>query len=798
MTEIGRYLFEQPSCIKGQLSQMGLMRRLSLVLCALLALGSVGHAASVVSGFPQASQPLGNIPDAVLLDQGTGCPGNVPPCTTSQSPSLRVGQPFQSTVAPGTPFKYQLWWDTTVSGTPVLKIYDGSTWNLTGTLDTTAHTWLPSFPSETANTAFLGPATGAAAAPAFRALVGADLPNPAATSLGGVQSITHVPHFFLDSISTLGVPHASQPVCADLSNSGNGCPNTAIAPNRFLGGPSLGAAAAPTFRAITRSDVPTLAGVLDGLSYGIRADGITSDDVAIQTAFAACAAAGKTLMLPQGQILIDGSAVTTAIIKNCHIIGHGVPTGDSPNRGTTFLLTSTVVKPFIIGSNWSMEGVSFYWPNQTSGTTVYPPLFSDDTLSGADDVTLRQTTIINAYDGFKQTVPLGWSRWNISDSYFYAVHDTFSIANTPDSWRMTNVEFAPGPWINILGLSPAVQAAINAAAQVNSMFHVTGNGTTGFTLFTRNFIGFAYRYGFNIDVGGALTNGDIVMSMDGTGTFVDSSSGGITSGTTFSGAGNNSFRVVYVAGAPTFTGNDPAFFFGGNGDATIRDFGLPLARGSAILTKGASLTITGMSANYAQALDGTNYYGLELLANVSRVELLSSDFFGQADIHSHGIFATSTLHEMRIQNNSFINLNEAMTLSTTGTDATMITGNFSSGTVGANTVVISGTGPVSYRANQFDKAPNASVSNCGTSPSVSGATSGIIQIGSGGPVTSCKLTLPWVVSGVAPTGVCIPVSTISTLSISALSGSPASWTFASTGAVDMTGGQIFFNCGGEQ
>ncbi len=119
------------------------MRWLLLILYVTLLLGSVGHAASVVSGFPQASQPLGNIPDAVLLDQGTGCPGNVPPCTTSQSPSLRVGQPFQSTVAPGTPFKYQLWWDTTVSGTPKLKIYDGSTWNLTGTLDTTAHTWTP-------------------------------------------------------------------------------------------------------------------------------------------------------------------------------------------------------------------------------------------------------------------------------------------------------------------------------------------------------------------------------------------------------------------------------------------------------------------------------------------------------------------------------------------------------------------------------------------------------------------------------------------------------------------------------
>jgi hypothetical protein len=55
------------------------------------------------------------------------------------------------------------------------------------------------------------------AAPACRALLGADLPNPSASTLGGVQSIAQVAHQWIDSISTSGVPHLSQPAFADLS-----------------------------------------------------------------------------------------------------------------------------------------------------------------------------------------------------------------------------------------------------------------------------------------------------------------------------------------------------------------------------------------------------------------------------------------------------------------------------------------------------------------------------------------------------------------------------------------------------
>ncbi|HWX83938.1 MAG TPA: hypothetical protein VNZ48_10115 [Xanthobacteraceae bacterium] len=46
----------------------------------------------------------------------------------------------------------------------------------------------------------------------------ADLPPPTATTLGGIESIVAAAHQWIDSISTSGVPHQSQPATTDLSD----------------------------------------------------------------------------------------------------------------------------------------------------------------------------------------------------------------------------------------------------------------------------------------------------------------------------------------------------------------------------------------------------------------------------------------------------------------------------------------------------------------------------------------------------------------------------------------------------
>lgn len=130
----------------------------------------------------------------------------------------------------------------TVSGSPVT-----GTGTLTGSLAT-----------QTANIVWAGPTTGSAATPTFRSLVGADLPNPSATTLGGIQSTVGASHQWVSSISTLGVPGLTQPAFTDISGTATGAqlPNPTLS---TLGGiQAINAVTSNWIRSINTSGVPQL------------------------------------------------------------------------------------------------------------------------------------------------------------------------------------------------------------------------------------------------------------------------------------------------------------------------------------------------------------------------------------------------------------------------------------------------------------------------------------------------------------------------------------------------------------
>src|SRR6202158_1690329 len=90
---------------------------------------------------------------------------------------------------------------------------------LPATADYTAAQVTNAFDTSTtrnANLVYAGPSSGGALAPTFRALVGADLPNPAATTLGGIQSLAAAASRWVNAISTAGVPSTTQPNFTDL------------------------------------------------------------------------------------------------------------------------------------------------------------------------------------------------------------------------------------------------------------------------------------------------------------------------------------------------------------------------------------------------------------------------------------------------------------------------------------------------------------------------------------------------------------------------------------------------------
>ena len=97
-----------------------------------------------------------------------------------------------------------------------------------------------SWATETANTILAGPTTGVSTVPSFRALVGADLPLPSASTLGGVQSSAIVANQFLTGISTSGVPTAAQVSASGLSGTvpitsgGTGATSANVALNALL------------------------------------------------------------------------------------------------------------------------------------------------------------------------------------------------------------------------------------------------------------------------------------------------------------------------------------------------------------------------------------------------------------------------------------------------------------------------------------------------------------------------------------------------------------------------------------
>ncbi len=90
-------------------------------------------------------------------------------------------------------------------------------YNITNSPVTTSGTLTLTLKTQSANTIFAGPTTGAAAQPGFRALVGADLPNPSATTLGGIESYAAVTNQFINTISILGVPSSAQPAFTNIS-----------------------------------------------------------------------------------------------------------------------------------------------------------------------------------------------------------------------------------------------------------------------------------------------------------------------------------------------------------------------------------------------------------------------------------------------------------------------------------------------------------------------------------------------------------------------------------------------------
>jgi hypothetical protein len=162
-----------------------------------------------------------------------------------------------------------------------------SSGTLTGTLTT-----------QSANALFAGPSSGVGAAPTFRALVTADIP-----ALSYVTSVA----LALPSIMTV----SGSPVTGSGTLTGT---LTTQAVNSIFAGPSSGSAAAPTFRALTTADIPTLSyGSVTSVSV-VSANGLAGTVATATTTPAITLSTSIT-----GVLKGNGTAISAAVANTDYV-----------------------------------------------------------------------------------------------------------------------------------------------------------------------------------------------------------------------------------------------------------------------------------------------------------------------------------------------------------------------------------------------------------------------------------------------------------------------------------------------
>jgi hypothetical protein len=192
------------------------------------------------------------------------------------------------------------------------------------------------------------------------------------------------------------------------------------------------------------------------------------------------------------------------------------------------------------------------------------------------------------------------------------------------------------------------------------------------------------------------------------------------------------------------------------------------------------------------------YAGVEISGNSGGTTvLLQNDLIqsGGNVTNAYGILTDNNqgINSIFVQNNNFGYMEQPIKIESAYV-TTVIQGNSSFSTNGSTAVAISGTNKVQYGGNSWDKPPIASVTSCGSGPTVSGNLSGSITVGTGTSVESCTLTLPWTLWSPTGSGGCIFTPSVNTVLYA--TSSQTAWTITSTSPIG--GDIIYYQCSGQQ
>jgi len=545
-------------------------------------------------------------------------------------------------------------------------------------------------------------------------------------------------------------------------------------------------------------------------NFGVKADAVidangalvsgTSDDAAMQSAVASCSLIGGMLVVPPGNILLNGTGGVSMNMNKCDIVGAGNPVVSTLSGGpigTTFIMTSATTSPFVCGKNWGWSGINFYWPTNTTGIATIPPLMADTGGNVCGDAYINNVVIVNAVNAFVQSTTDSWENFIISNSILYSTKDMFALKKTGGSWVINNILAGPGPWFNIC---PPCKASGGTNANRNSSFvHAVNNGGgQGISVSATNINTFNWAHFALLDNLSSIGNSVWSVNLDGMRNIIDASAGGIwQSQNIFTGNNSGCGGLNWDSGSPVSEGNDPCFNMGANSGLVLSDYQAGASRGDMVTFSGGTVTLQGRgSGQIGQAADGGDYYVVHLTAPSPNANIIVQGYTmggRNGDVHTHGIVSANAISRLKIQNSTFGQLNDVISVPWGGD--TLISGNDSVNTAGTFSVTNMGSGAGSWFGNHWDKPPLAAVSSCGTGASITGTLKGTVTVGSPGPVTSCVITLPFTPFSAGGNGAC-SFNISGTANLNAVSaGTPPAWTI--TASVDSAGRVLNYNCGSE-
>lgn len=201
--------------------------------------------------------------------------------------------------------------------------------------------------------------------------------------------------------------------------------------------------------------------------YNAAGDGVTNDRAAFVSAVAD--ARGKTLVIPEGNYLIntDGGSIT---LEEVTLQGEGVLDGanGSIDQGAVLHFTGTTNSPFKVRRGTTVEGLGFYYPNQTDSAspTAYPPIFAFDFTNGAVQfVFIRDNVAFNAYkfadiDDSAGGVGHVW----IEDNTICALNRGIYLRRNLEHLRICGNNFTFGHWL------AATEAGARAYVRANAIY----------------------------------------------------------------------------------------------------------------------------------------------------------------------------------------------------------------------------------------------------------------------------------------------------------------------------------------